>query len=129
MRDDPGLAPQLRGLLDGDPLPVEHDLRGDRLIGDFEGSAAGGSVLVHVSGRTRRCVSVYLQDLGRELPGQVTEAANRAMAAAELGRADAVPLDDELDATLTRLDGSLSAVAARLDDVDATLDGLLRDLD
>lgn len=74
-------------------------------------------------------MSVYLQDLGRELPGQVTEAANRAMAAAELGRADAVPLDDELDATLTRLDGSLSAVAARLDDVDATLDGLLRDLD
>ena len=50
------------------------------------------------------------------------------MAAAEVGREGATPLDEEIDGVLARLDAKLSSISEQLDDVDADLDSILRTL-
>lgn len=124
VRSDPRLSPQLRGLLDGDPLPGQAVAQGETLAGDFEGDAAAGMVVVHVSGRTRRVSSVYLHSLAPELVAAVPEAANRALAAAELGREGAEPLDERIDAVLERLETRLTAIQETMAGVDARLDAI-----
>ena len=55
-------------------------------------------------------------------------AANRALASAALGRDGAVGLDEQFNATLSRLDEKMTALEGRLDAVDESLDRILRDL-
>lgn len=124
LRGHPSLS---AGLADG--LPVDDSgLHGERLAGDFEGGAADGLVSARVSGRTRRFVSIYLHSLSADLVGEVPRAANRAMAAAELGREGAVPLDEQIDSALARLDSRLGSINTQLDAVEAELDSVLRAL-
>ncbi len=128
LRADPALAPQLGGLLEGEPLPDDRGLSGDALSRDFEGHAADGLVVAHVSGKTRRFTSIYVDAVTPEIVAQIPTAANRAMAAAEVGREGATPLDEEIDGVLARLDAKLSSISEQLDDVDADLDSILRTL-
>lgn len=128
LRGHPALEPQLTDII-GDGLPDSiPTMRGAELAGDFQGNAADGEVVAHVSGRSRRFVSIYLYRVSPELVSAVAEAANRALAAAELGSDGAVPLDDAIDATLARLDARLSSISSGLDQVEASLDETLAGL-
>lgn len=126
---DPTLAPDLRGVLDGDALPSDGAVSGAASAADFQGTAAGGLVVVHVTGATRRVSAVYLDRMQPELLDAVPEAANRALAAAELGRGGVMPLAEGIDGVLERLDEKMEAIEERLDGVDDTLDTILRSLD
>ena len=128
VNSDPSLAPQLRGVMDGDALPSDGTVRGAELTRDFEGRSADGQVVAHVSGTTRRVSSVYLASLNEELVQEVPTAVNRALAAAQAGREGITPLDEEIDLALEQLDKKMGAIEEQLDGVDERLDKILRDL-
>lgn len=126
----PGLDPLLRDVLAGEAaLPVEgidSDVDPALLMRDFSGT--DGDVLVTVDGRTRQVLSIHLPDLGDETLAQVPRAANRALAAAELGQDGATPLDEQVDNALESLEEKMSAIESRLEGVEDSLDALARDL-
>lgn len=126
----PGLDTNLRNLLSGDAGdPVEEmgaDVDISALDRDFHGS--DGDVSVTVAGLTQRVSSIHLPDLSEATLSLVPRAANRALAAAQLGRDGAVPLDEQADDILESLDEKMSAIESKLDGVEDVLDALARDL-
>lgn len=129
LRANPALAPQLGGLLEGEPLPDDRGLSGDALSQGFRGPRGGRA---RGGPRLREDAPLHVDLRRRSHPGNrgtdTPTAANRAMAAAEVGREGATPLDKEIDGVLARLDAKLSSISEQLDDVDADLDSILRTL-
>lgn len=123
---DPNLAAPLKAVLAGGELDAAAAAGGVDLTREFEGTA--GEAVVRVSGRTRRVTSVYLHTVDDASLADVVIAANRALASAALGRDGAVGLDEQFNATLSRLDEKMTALEGRLDAVDESLDRILRDV-
>lgn len=123
---DPNLAAPLKAVLAGGELDAVAAAGGVDLTREFEGTS--GEAVVRVSGRTRRVTSVYVYTVDDASLADVVIAANRALASAALGRDGAVGLDEQFNATLSRLDEKMTALEGRLDAVDESLDRILRDL-
>ena len=123
---DPNQAAPLKAVLAGGELDAVAAAGGVDLTREFEGTS--GEAVVRVSGRTRRVTSVYVYTVDDASLADVVIAANRALASAALGRDGAVGLDEQFNATLSRLDEKMTALEGRLDAVDESLDRILRDL-
>lgn len=126
----PGLDPVLRDALAGDSQLFAEDLDSDVDPADLQRDFSGtdGEVLVTVNGRSQLVVGVHLPELCDATLDSVPRAANRALAAAQLGQEGATPLDEQVDHMLASLDEKMSAIESRLDGVDDTLDALAKDL-
>lgn len=124
----PHVSAQLVEWLQGaQPAPELDELAPlDDVLREFSGSF--GEVTVTFDGRTREFVSIHLPEVSQEVLALVPAAANRALASAQLGRDGAVPLSEQIDERLGKLDEALSTIESSLDDAARNLESVWSNL-
>ncbi|GAA4899188.1 hypothetical protein GCM10025789_16660 [Tessaracoccus lubricantis] len=122
------LSPQLKAAMADGSLTSEEYRPAAELMRTFEGASDDGRVVIAVDARTRRVTAVYVQDLAAESLGQVPVAANRALAASQVGRDGAEPLNEKFDKLMAHFEADMTALEGRLAAVDDQLEELLRRL-
>ena len=125
----PGISAQTRAVLTGASESEAWESAGNN-AGDASHAARAftgreAEAYVTFDNRTQQFTEAYVPDLGERSAAQLVKAANRAVAAAEIGREGAVGLDEQIDDRISQLDEEMDRIGSRLDDVLAELQGIL----